>query len=136
MKLIGILKSNFNFSSLLIVILSILSLDAFGHQRSESYSKWILEEDGLSSSIKASFTIRLSNLDKLEGPLYEEWEKRVSENIISSFSVNENCLIVGDPRLDISRAEDIFRVSWLLSCPSGLEEIKTNYCHLKKYQIP
>ena len=103
-----------------------MSLDAFSHQRSESYSKWILEEDSLSSSIKASFTIRLSNLDKLEGPLYGEWEKRVSENIISSFFVNENCLIEDDPRLDISKAEDIFRVSWLLTCPSGIEEIKVN----------
>ena len=126
MKLIDILKSNFNFSSLIILILSILSLDAFSHQRSESYSKWILEEDSLTSSIKASFTIRLSNLDKLEGPLYGEWEERVSENIISSFFVNENCLIEDDPRLDISKAEDIFRVSWLLTCPSGIEEIKVN----------
>tara|TARA_B100000029_G_scaffold516072_2_gene626698 strand:- start:805 stop:2025 length:1221 start_codon:yes stop_codon:yes gene_type:complete len=126
MKLIDILKSNFNFSSLLVLILSILSLDAFSHQRSESYSKWVLEEDSLSSSIKASFTIRLSNLDKLEGPLYGQWEKRVSENIIASFFVNENCTITDDPRLDISRAEDIFRVSWLLSCPNSLEEIKAD----------
>tara|TARA_B100001750_G_scaffold235861_1_gene238956 strand:- start:842 stop:2065 length:1224 start_codon:yes stop_codon:yes gene_type:complete len=126
MKLIDILKSDFNFSFSLILILSILSLDAFSHQRSESYSKWVLEEDGFSNFIKASFTIRLSNLDKLEGPLYGQWEKRVSENIISSFSVNENCLITDDPRLDISRAEDIFKVSWLLSCPNGLEEIKAD----------
>ena len=69
---------------------------------------------------------QLANLDKLEGPLYGEWEKRVSENIISSFFVNENCLIEDDPRLDISKAEDIFRVSWLLTCPSGIEEIKVN----------
>ena len=112
--------------SLLIILLFTFSLDVFSHQRSESYSKWSVEEDESDTLVNVAFTIRLSNLNKLEGPLVGEWEDRISAYIISSFTTDSDCLQEGKHRVMTSRADDIFRVSWTLSCNQILEEIKTN----------
>jgi len=112
--------------SLLVILLFIFSLDVFSHQRSESYSKWSVEEDENDTLVNVAFTIRLSNLNKLEGPLVGEWEDRISAYIISSFTTDSDCLQESKHRVMTSRADDIFRVSWTLSCNQMLEEIKTN----------
>ena len=112
--------------SLLVILLFIFSLDVFSHQRSESYSKWSVEEDENDTLVNVAFTIRLSNLNKLESPLVGEWEDRISAYIISSFTTDSDCLQEGKHRVMISRADDVFRVSWTLSCNQIIEEIKTN----------
>lgn len=127
MRLIVSQRSSFKIIlSLLIILLFTFSLDVFSHQRSESYSKWSVEEDESDTLVNVAFTIRLSNLNKLEGPLVGEWEDRISAYIISSFTTDSDCLQEGKHRTMISRADDIFRVSWTLSCNRILEEIKTN----------
>jgi len=112
--------------SLLVILLFIFSLDVFSHQRSESYSKWSVEEDENHTLVNVAFTIRLSNLNKLEGPLVGEWEDRISAYIISSFTTDSDCLQESKHRVMTSRTDDIFKVSWTLSCNQMLEEIKTN----------
>ncbi len=127
MRLIVSQRSSFKIIlSLLIILLFTFSLDVFSHQRSESYSKWSVEEDESDTLVNVAFTIRLSNLNKLEGPLVGEWEDRISSYIISSFTTDSDCLQEGKHRVMTSRADDIFRVSWTLSCNQILEEIKTN----------
>ena len=127
MRLIVSQRSSFKIIlSLLIILLFTFSLDVFSHQRSESYSKWSVEEDESDTLVNVAFTIRLSNLNKLEGPLVGEWEDRISAYIISSFTTDSDCLQEGKHRTMTSRADDIFRVSWTLSCNQILEEIKTN----------
>ena len=127
MRLIVNQRSSFKIIlSLLIILLFTFSLDVFSHQRSESYSKWSVEEDESDTLVNVAFTIRLSNLNKLEGPLVGEWEDRISAYIISSFTTDSDCLQEGKHRAMTSRADDIFRVSWTLSCNQILEEIKTN----------
>ena len=127
MRLIVSQRSSFKIIlSLLIILLFTFSLDVFSHQRSESYSKWSVEEDESDTLVNVAFTIRLSNLNKLEGPLVGEWEDRISAYIISSFTTDSDCLQEGKHRAMTSRADDIFRVSWTLSCNQILEEIKTN----------
>ena len=127
MRLIVSQRSSFKIIlSLLIILLFTFSLDVFSHQRSESYSKWSVEEDESDTLVNVAFTIRLSNLNKLEGPLVGEWEDRISSYIISSFTTDSGCLQEGKHRAMTSRADDIFRVSWTLSCNQILEEIKTN----------
>ena len=127
MRLIVSQRSSFKIIlSLLIILLFTFSLDVFSHQRSESYSKWSVEEDESDTLVNVAFTIRLSNLNKLEGPLVGEWEDRISAYIISSFTTDSDCLQEGKYRVMTSRADDIFRVSWTLSCNQILEEIKTN----------
>jgi len=127
MRLIVSQRSSFKIIlSLLIILLFTFSLDVFSHQRSESYSKWSVEEDENDTLVNVAFTIRLSNLNKLEGPLVGEWEDRISAYIISSFTTDSDCLQEGKHRVMTSRADDIFRVSWTLSCNQILEEIKTN----------
>ena len=127
MRLIVSQRSSFKIIlSLLIILLFTFSLDVFSHQRSESYSKWSVEEVENDTLVNVAFTIRLSNLNKLEGPLVGEWEDRISAYIISSFTTDSDCLQEGKHRVMTSRADDIFRVSWTLSCNQILEEIKTN----------
>ena len=127
MRLIVSQRSSFKIIlSLLIILLFTFSLDVFSHQRSESYSKWSVEEVENDTLVNVAFTIRLSNLNKLEGPLVGEWEDRISSYIISSFTTDSDCLQEGKHRVMTSRADDIFRVSWTLSCNQILEEIKTN----------
>lgn len=127
MRLIVSQRSSFKIIlSLLIILLFTFSLDVFSHQRSESYSKWSVEEDESDTLVNVAFTIRLSNLNKLESPLVGEWEDRISAYIISSFTTDSDCLQEGKHRAMTSRADDIFRVSWTLSCNQILEEIKTN----------
>tara|TARA_B100001123_G_scaffold328211_1_gene369284 strand:+ start:1140 stop:2348 length:1209 start_codon:yes stop_codon:yes gene_type:complete len=114
--------------SLIIFVLALLalSLDLFSHQRSESYSKWVVDNQGDQSLINITFTIRLSNLNSLEGPLIGEWQKKVSDKIISSFSTNPECSI-GEKNIPIvSKENDIFRISWTLICSSELEKINTD----------
>ena len=127
MRLIVSQRSSFRIiSGLLVILLFTFSLDVFSHQRSESYSKWSVEEDENHTLVNVAFTIRLSNLNKLEGPLVGEWEDRISTYIISSFTTDSDCLQESKHRVMTSRADDIFRVSWTLSCNQMLEEIKTN----------
>jgi len=127
MRLIVSQRSSFKIIlSLLIILLFTFSLDVFSHQRSESYSKWSVEEVENDTLVNVAFTIRLSNLNKLESPLVGEWEDRISAYIISSFTTDSDCLQEGKHRVMTSRADDIFRVSWTLSCNQILGEIKTN----------
>ena len=127
MRLIVSQRSSFRIiSGLLVILLFTFSLDVFSHQRSESYSKWSVEEDENDTLVNVAFTIRLSNLNKLEGPLVGEWEDRISAYIISSFTTDSDCLQESKHRVMTSRTDDIFRVSWTLSCNQMLEEIKTN----------
>ena len=127
MRLIVSQRSSFKIiSSLLVILLFTFSLDVFSHQRSESYSKWSVEEDENDTLVNVAFTIRLSNLNKLEGPLVGEWEDRISAYIISSFTTDSDCLQESKHRVMTSRTDDIFKVSWTLSCNQMLEEIKTN----------
>jgi len=127
MRLIVSQRSSFRIiSGLLVILLFTFSLDVFSHQRSESYSKWSVEEDENHTLVNVAFTIRLSNLNKLEGPLVGEWEDRISTYIISSFTTDSDCLQESKHRVMTSRTDDIFRVSWTLSCNQMLEEIKTN----------
>ena len=127
MRLIVSQRSSFKIiSSLLVILLFTFSLDVFSHQRSESYSKWSVEEDENDTLVNVAFTIRLSNLNKLESPLVGEWEDRISAYIISSFTTDSDCLQEGKHRVMTSRADDVFRVSWTLSCNQIIEEIKTN----------
>ena len=115
-------------TSLFILVISLLalSLDLSSHQRSESYSKWVLEEQGNESLINIAFTIRLSNLNSLEGPLAGEWQKRVSDKITSSFSTNAECSIIEKPRSITSKEDDIFRISWTLLCSAELQKINSS----------
>ena len=127
MRLIVSQRSSFRIiSGLLVILLFTFSLDVFSHQRSESYSKWSVEEDENHTLVNVAFTIRLSNLNKLEGPLVGEWEDRISAYIISSFTTDSDCLQESKHRVMTSRTDDIFKVSWTLSCNQMLEEIKTN----------
>ena len=126
MRSIAIQRFKFKISLIIFSLLLLaLSSDLSSHQRSESYSKWVVEEQGNESLISIAFTIRLSNLNRLEGPLIGEWQRRVSDKITSSFSTNTECSVEEQPIAVTSKQDDIFRISWTLLCSSELEKINT-----------
>ena len=127
MKLNVILKSRilFIFKILLLLLVS-SSLYLSAHQRSESYSKWVTVKGEDNYSVSVSFTIRLSNLNKLEGPLIRGWENRISSYVISSFTTDPNCFRRDEARVVSSREDDIVKISWLFLCESNLQEIQNN----------
>jgi len=126
MRSIAIQRFKFKISLLIFSLLLLaLSSELSSHQRSESYSKWVVEEQGNESLISISFSIRLSNLNRLEGPLTGDWQKRVSDKITSSFSTNTECSFEEKPISVTSKQDDIFRISWALLCSSELEKINT-----------
>ena len=126
MRSIAIQRFKSKISLIIFALLLLaLSLDLSSHQRSESQSKWVVEKQGNESLISIAFTIRLSNLNRLEGPLIGEWQKRVSDKITSSFSTNTECSVEEKPISVKSKEDDIFRVSWTLLCSSELEKINT-----------
>ena len=102
------------------------SLYLSAHQRSESYSKWVIVKEEDNYSVSVSFTIRLSNLNKLEGPLIRGWENRISSYVISSFTTDPNCFRRDEARVVSSREDDIVKISWLFLCESNLQEIQNN----------
>lgn len=127
MKLNVILKSRILFTFKILVLLLISSsLYLSAHQRSESYSKWVIEKGEDNYSVNVSFTIRLSNLNKLEGPLMKGWEDRISSYIISSFTTDSNCFMNNEARIFTSREDDIVKISWLFLCESNLKVIQNN----------
>ena len=127
MKLNVILKSRILFTFKILVLLLISSsLYLSAHQRSESYSKWVIEKGEDNYSVNVSFTIRLSNLNKLEGPLMKGWENRISSYIISSFTTDSNCFMNNEARIVTSREDDIVKISWLFLCESNLKVIQNN----------
>ena len=126
MRSIAIQRFKFKISLLIFSLLLLaLSSELSSHQRSESYSKWVVEEQGNESLISISFSIRLSNLNRLEGPLTGDWQKRVSDKITSSFSTNTECSFEEKPISVTLKQDDIFRISWALLCSSELEKINT-----------
>ena len=127
MKLNVILKSRilFTFKTLVLLLIS-SSLYLSAHQRSESYSKWVIDKGEDNYSVNVSFTIRLSNLNKLEGPLMKGWEDRISSYIISSFTTDSNCFQDNEARVVTSREQDLVKISWLFLCESNLTEIQNN----------
>ncbi len=103
-----------------------LSFDASSHQRSESYSKWKIDKENKQNLVNIVFSIRLSNLNRLEGPLEENWEKKVTSTIISSFELDSNCSSNNKPRAVVSKQNDIFKLYWSLLCLDEVNEIKVN----------
>ena len=127
MKLNVILKSRTLFAFKILVLLLISSsLYLSAHQRSESYSKWVIDKGEDNYSVNVSFTIRLSNLNKLEGPLTKGWEDRISSYIISSFTTDSNCFRRDEARVASSREDDVVKISWLFLCESNVQEIQNN----------
>ena len=122
-----ILKSRIQFIlRILILCLIFFTFSLSAHQRSESYSKWTISQFQENFLVNVIFTIRLSNLIKLEGPLTNKWEERVSTYIISSFTTQSDCFQRGKYRVSTSRKDDFVKISWTYSCKTYLQHIKNN----------
>ena len=137
MKLKDIPRSKFQvFSGILFILILILPLDLLSHQRSESYSKWTVVEIDEDYLVNINFTIRLSNLNKIEPSVSRGWEKKISDYITSSFKTESGCLQTGKSRTLISRENDVFKVSWSLICSKGIEKVTNDAFFDKDSTIP
>lgn len=114
------------FLKSVIFFLLFFSFLLSAHQRSESYSKWIVNEQDGSNAIEVIFTIKLTVLSKLESYFYSGWENQVAEYVISSIDVEPNCVNKNDPRILTSSENNFIKISWTMSCGPGTLVIKNN----------
>ena len=110
----------------LIFLILLITFNLSAHQRSESYSKWIIDEQEENFSLNIVFTIRLSNLNRIEAPLEKGWESRISKHVISSIKPTSDCMAEGSPRIVISPQSDLLKISWFLSCFNNISEIRND----------
>ena len=103
-----------------------LSFSLSSHQRSESYSKWVVHEQENSNVVNVIFTIKLSVLSKMEGYIYKGWENKISEYVVSSIEVHPDCTAKSKPKILTSQQNDFIKVSWTLFCGLGPLSIMNN----------
>ena len=88
-----------------------LSFSLSSHQRSESYSKWVVHEEDNSNVVNVIFSIKLSVLSKMEGYIYKGWENKISDYMVSSIEIHPECTRKSQPKILISRQNDFIKVS-------------------------
>ena len=103
-----------------------LSFSLSSHQRSESYSKWVVHEEDNSNVVNVIFSIKLSVLSKMEGYIYKGWENKISDYMVSSIEIHPECTRKSQPKILISQQNDFIKVSWTLFCELGSLTIINN----------
>tara|TARA_B110000196_G_C21120134_1_gene652750 strand:- start:316 stop:1509 length:1194 start_codon:yes stop_codon:yes gene_type:complete len=109
-----------------LLILLILPLALSAHQRSESYSKYKIEQQEDSYSIDAVFTVQLSVLSRMDRPLVPDWQEILIAEILNGISLGDDCLKKTKPKFLSSRSTGFFRLSWSESCQDQFKEINNN----------
>ena len=64
----------FSRLKLILLILLLLPLVLSAHQRSESYSKFNIEQQPESYKVEAVFTVQLGVLSRMDRPLTVDWK--------------------------------------------------------------
>ena len=75
----------------------------FAHQRSESFSKWIIEENVETKDVSIIFTVKISVLNKMDWPFDLKTEDYITKYISESIDVGPNCTSKKRPVFFISK---------------------------------
>ena len=84
------------------VLIFFLSASLFSHQRSESYSKVIIDNEENLKKAAIEFSIQTSVLQRLNLNFTEDWEKEFIEKVTNNFKLSHNCQIRKTPFLKSS----------------------------------
>ena len=103
-------------SRLYLLLLIFLSSSIVAHQRSESYSKVLINHYDNSFEVETVFSIQLSVLSKMQWPLSSNWEQEVSNHVKENFYIDSECEFKQIPRIFTSNSTGYTRLSWSEKC--------------------
>ena len=105
--------------------MAIVSSSLFSHQRSESYSKIVIDKNQEISDIQIEFSLQTQVLQRLESGYSIDWEREFTKEILEGFVFNESCRLNSKPFLKNSSSTGYITLLWKLEC--ALEEITINF---------
>ena len=77
--------------------MAIVSSSIFSHQRSESYSKIVIDKNQEISDIQIEFSLQTQVLQRLDTGYSIDWEREFTKEILKGFVFNESCLLNSKP---------------------------------------
>ena len=130
-------------SRLYLLLLIFLSSSIVAHQRSESYSKVLINHYDNSFEVETVFSIQLSVLSKMQWPLSSNWEQEVSNHVKENFYIDSECEFKQIPRIFTSNSTGYTRLSWSEKCKGETVKLKNNaffdldptHAHISTFKI-
>jgi hypothetical protein len=102
-----------------------LSSSLLSHQRSESYSKIVIDNTEDFKKATLEFSIQTSVLQRLNLNFTQDWEEEFIEEVTENFKLSYNCKITKSPFLKSSFSTGYITLFWVMDCES--KEIEINF---------
>ena len=130
-------------SRLYLFLLIFLSSSIVAHQRSESYSKVLINHYDNSFEVETVFSIQLSVLSKMQWPLSSNWEQEVLNHVKENFYIGSECEFKQIPRIFTSTSTGYTRLSWSEKCKGETVKLRNNaffdldptHAHISTFKI-
>ena len=124
-------------------LLVLLSSSVSAHQRSESYSKVLINHYENNFEVETVFSIQLSVLSKMQWPLSSNWEQEVLNHVKSNFYIDSECEFKETPKFFTSTTTGYIRLSWSEECQGEVVKLKNNaffdldttHAHISTFKI-
>tara|TARA_B100001146_G_scaffold220766_1_gene229960 strand:- start:3136 stop:4332 length:1197 start_codon:yes stop_codon:yes gene_type:complete len=126
-----------------LFLLVLLSSSVSAHQRSESYSKVLINHYENNFEVETVFSIQLSVLSKMQWPLSSNWEQEVLSHVKSNFYIDSECEFKETPKFFTSTTTGYIRLSWSEECQGEVVKLKNNaffdldttHAHISTFKI-
>jgi hypothetical protein len=102
-----------------------LSSSLLSHQRSESYSKIVIDNTEDFKKATLEFSIQTSVLQRLNLNFTQDWEEEFIDEVTENFKLSYNCKITKSPFLKSSFSTGYITLFWVMDCES--KEIEINF---------
>ena len=106
------------------LFLFLISSSLMSHQRSESYSKVIIDNTEDTTQVDVEFSIQTSILQRLKKNFPKDWEQDLIQEIINNYQVKGDCKLKQDPLLKKSFATGYLSLIWAVDCQKEFIEIE------------
>ena len=107
------------------ILIFVLSSSLLSHQRSESYSKIVIDNTEDFKKATLEFSIQTSVLQRLNLNFTQDWEEEFIEEVTENFKLSYNCKITKSPFLKSSFSTGYITLFWVMDCES--KEIEINF---------
>lgn len=107
------------------ILIFVLSSSLLSHQRSESYSKIVIDNTEDFKKATLEFSIQTSVLQRLNLNFTQDWEEEFIDEVTENFKLSYNCKITKSPFLKSSFSTGYITLFWVMDCES--KEIEINF---------
>lgn len=107
------------------ILIFLLSSSLLSHQRSESYSKIVIDNTEDFKKATLEFSIQTSVLQRLNLNFTQDWEEEFIDEVTENFNLSYNCKITKSPFLKSSFSTGYITLFWVMDCES--KEIEINF---------